>query len=197
MTGRISVSYVVTVIVALSPAPASLGAQVVDNVLTHPAPATMMTLERFQPELEAVDGPFECGKPEAHTANVLFPHDATVYGAYAPTRAESRASVLVFVDSAGSILRYSERRGLPIRPETRGLTPEQVGAAVQAAANEARATTISIDFIGQRATVANTGGNRPNHRVIARSDEVKHLEKLGDPVKRAELILAACRTDKR
>ena len=196
MNGCKLAGYLTTAIIGLSPASMSLEAQVVDNVLTPASPATMTTLARFQPDLEAVDGPFECGKPEIQTASVLFPHNATVYGAFAPTQSDQRASILVFVDSAGNILRYSERRGVPIRPDTRSLTPAQVGQAVQAAARATRATVISIDFIGQRASVGNVGGDRADQRAVARPEDVAHLEKLGNPAERAQRVLAACRTEK-
>jgi hypothetical protein len=196
MTCRSLLGLVVLATVSLSGASVSLDAQVVHDVLTPSSRSVMVTLGQFQPDREAVDGPFECRGPEIQAASILFPHNALVYSAFAPTQAEPRASILVFVDSAGNILHYSERRGPAIRPDTRGLTPAQVGEAVQAAVRATRATTISIDYIGQRASIHNVGGDQADQRVIARPDDVVHLEKLGKPGERAERILAACRTSK-
>ena len=166
----------------------SVGAQGSDVfVPSQKAMTGAAALERFTPDLEAVDGPFECSPREVMSPNVI------VYYAKAPTLAEPKATVMVFVDTLGQILRYSERRGHPVNPDTKGLSPAGVSKAVAAAADEFRSTTISVDVPGDRAVVGNRGGGRPAELVVASPRDVMNLEKLGQPAKRAARVLAACR----
>jgi hypothetical protein len=138
------------------------------------------------------DSAFECGTPEAHTADLLLPVDAIAYSAAVPNRATERMSIVVFVDSTGSILRFAERRGDPIRPDTKGMPPSQVGAAVQAAALQTRSTTISVDFRMHRATAANRGGGGEDVMSTGNPDVVAKLEALGKPGDLAARVVAAC-----
>jgi hypothetical protein len=168
-----------------------LGAQGSDVfVPTQKAMTGAAALERFKPDLEAIDGPFECGRREVMSPNVI------VYYSWAPTRADSKASIIVFVDTLSQIVRYSERRGRPVTPGTKGLSPADVGKAVAAAADEFRSTTISVDIPGDRAVVGNRGGGRPAELVVASPRDIMNLEKLGRPAQRAARVLAACRDGK-
>jgi hypothetical protein len=179
----------VATVIAVSASPAAAQGS---DVFVPAATATRgaEALARFKPDLEAVEGPFECSSPE-----VMGPN-ATLYSSSVPSIADPRATVVVFVDTLGRILRYSERRGPPIRPDTTGLSPAEVSKAVQAAAAEFRATTISIDVPGDRATVGNRGGGRADELVVAFPRDVMNLEKLGRPGERAARVLAACRPGK-
>jgi len=146
----------------------------------------MVTLAEFRPDLEAVDGPFECDKPEVMGTNVIS------LSAVAPSRAEERVSIVLMVDTLGNVLHYAERRGAAINPDTRGMTPAQVGAAVQAAALASRSTLISADFPTKRASTSNRGGNLPNVTAAASADEIMHSDILGHPSDRAARILEQC-----
>src|SRR3954470_12666035 len=109
------------------------------------------TLANFQPDIPAVDGLFECAPPEligrSGVGRELLGSDAVSYSAYFPNRAETRATVVVFVDSVGKIIRYAERRGPSIQPKApRGAEPTMSAAGVAAAAAAVRSTTISLDL---------------------------------------------------
>jgi hypothetical protein len=180
-----------TVATLIAISASSLGAQATDVfVPAQKAMTGAAALERFKPDLEAVDGPFECSPREVMRPNVI------VYNSYAPTVAEPRATVIVFVDTLGQILRYSERRGRPINPDTKGLSPAEISKAVAAAADEFRSTTISVDVPGDRAVVGNKGGGRPAELVVASPRDIMNLEKLGRPAERAARVLAVCRDGK-
>lgn len=169
----------------------SVDAQATDALVpTQKAMTGAAALERFKPDLEAIDGPFECTPREVMSPNVI------VYYAEAPTVAKPRASVVVFVDTLGQVLRYSERRGRPINPDTKGLSPAEVSKAVAAAAAEFRSTTISVDVPGDRAVVGNKGGGRPPELVVASPRDIMNLEELGRPAQRAARVLAVCRDGK-
>jgi hypothetical protein len=49
-----------------------------------------------------------------------------------------------------------------------------------------------MDYRAGRATVANTGGGRPDERVSGPIDVVGSMEKLGKPLDRAQRVLAEC-----
>ena len=164
----------------------------ISNVLIAPGKAKMVPIDKFTPDVTVADSAFECGTAEAHAADLLLPVDAIAYSAAVPNRATERMSIVVFVDSTGSILRFAERRGDPIRPDTKGLPPSQVGAAVQAAALQTRSTTISVDFRMHRATAANRGGGGEDVMTTGNPDVVAKLEALGKPGDLAARVVAVC-----
>jgi hypothetical protein len=85
-----------------------------------PRTVTFASPAEFQPDLAAVDGPFECSGPEAigqsAMGRLLVGADAIAYTAAFPSKSDTKATVVVMVDPAGGIIRYSERRGPPLRP---------------------------------------------------------------------------------
>jgi hypothetical protein len=122
----------------------------------------------------------------------MAPNTITLSAAF-PTRADTKATVVVFIDSTGKITRYAERRGPPIRPAVPpGLESSASPAQVAAAAAAVRSTTITLDYDQRRATVANRGGGRPDQMVLADVDAVATLPKLGRPLARAARVLAQC-----
>ena len=101
-------------------------------------------------------------------------------------------SMVVFVDSLGKILRFAERRGDPVRPDTKGMTPSQVGAAVQAAALQSRSTILSVDYHMHRATVTNRGGGQGDVMAMATPDVIANFEAVGKPGDLAARVVATC-----
>lgn len=157
-------------------------------------PSRSATLDSFQPDLAAVDGPFECGPSskigETPAGRVIAGPDAVSYFGMFPNRADAKATVTVIVDSTGKIIRYAERRGPPLRPQ-RGATAS--AADVAAAAAAVRSTTITLDYRTGRAIVGNNGGGGPDQSVFGPVDIVGRLEKFGKPLDRAARVLAQCR----
>ena len=178
--------------VALLTAFSRQAAAQISNVLIPAGKAKMVPIDKFTPEVTVADSAFECGTPEAHPADLLLPVDAISYSAAVPSRATERMSIVVFVDSTGSILRFAERRGDPIRPDTKGLPPSQVGAAVQAAALKTRSTTVSVDYRMHRATAANRGGGADEVMSTGDPDVFAKLEALGKPGDLAARVVAVC-----
>jgi hypothetical protein len=177
-----------------SQAPVS-GGDVFVKVL--PATSEPMTLSDFQPDLPAEDGPFECTGREpvgssGMARELLGPNAVSFYAAF-PSRADTRASVAVMVDSAGKIIRYAERRGPPIRPAvTAGLESSASASDVMAAAAAVRSTTITLDYGRGRGIIANRGGGRADQSVSGPIDVVGSMDKFGKPLDRATRVLAQC-----
>ena len=169
------------------------GAQV-SNVLipSRSAPVRMISIAQFKPDLEAPDSAFECGTTEVRAADRLMPVNAIMYTAYVPTHANPRVTMSVFADSLGNVLRFAERRGAPIKPDTRGMTPSQIGAAVQAAALQSRSTVISADYMKHQGSVANRGGDLPEQMAIAAPEVIADLQILGKPGDFAARVVASC-----
>jgi hypothetical protein len=146
-----------------------------------------VTLADFQPDLQAVDGPFECGSRE-----VMGPNSISVSSAF-PSWAQTKATVVVFVDSTGKTIRYAERRGPPIRPDVPpGQEAHATAAQVAAAVAAVRSTTITLDYVRGRATVANRGGGRPDQMTSGGINVVGSMERLGKPLDRAARVVAQC-----
>lgn len=170
------------------PATAQSAADVTDVLVGVQASARdSVSFARFQPDLPAPDGPFVCSGRER-----LSPNLRTISATY-PSIAESRATVVVMLDSTGKLVRYAERRGAPVRPHLEpGMTPEQMSAAVAAAADSARATVITLDYSRARAMIANRGGGREAESVSVPINAVVSLDKVGKPLDRAARVLAQC-----
>jgi len=172
--------------------PPAQSTQRVTDVFTRVAPASggASSLADFQPDLPAVDGPFECTGHEERLS--LAPNLSSLYASF-PSRAAERATVTVLIDSLGKLDHYAERRGAPVRPVIpKGTDPAKIGALVAAAADSARSTTINLDFRRHTATVANRGGGRPNQSVSGPIDVIGSMEKFGKPLERAARVLAEC-----
>lgn len=169
------------------------------DVLVRAAPrATLTSLAEFQPDLAAVEGPFECTGREAigqtATGRRVLESDAVSYTAAFPSKAASRATVVVIVDFMGTMLRYSERRGPPIRPAVNpgNSDSEASGNALAAAVAAVRSMTITLDYRGGRGTVANAGGGKPDQLASAPIDSIGPMDRFGKPFERAERVLAQC-----
>ncbi len=179
-----------------TPAPPPSGA---NDVLLRRPPSVggTLTLATFQPDLPAVEGGFECTGREAVGQNglgrQLLGRTAISISAVAPSRADTRATIVLVVDSAGDVVRYAERRGPPIRPAVRpGFESQATAAEVASAAAAVRSTTITLDFARRRATVANRGGGTPEQLVSGPIDVVGSMDKFGRPLDRAARVLAQC-----
>ncbi|MEP6495356.1 MAG: hypothetical protein ABJF01_21900 [bacterium] len=167
-------------------------------ISVSPSVGGAATLADFQPDLPAVDGLYECTGREAigqdGLGRQLLGPNAVSFSAVLPSRAETRVTIVVVVDSAGKIIRYAERRGPPIRPATPpGLESRATAAEVAAAAASVRSTTITLDYARGLATVANRGGGRPEQAVSGPIDVVGAMDKFGKPLDRAARVLAQCK----
>ena len=125
---------------------------------------------------------------------VRLPPGSRALSASFPTVANPQAVVAVTVDSMGRLLLYGERRGPPLRAERRAdMRPSQAAAALRAAIDSNRSTTISFDTRRNRATLMNQGGGGPTQSVGGPINQVVRLEKVGHPLVRARRVIAACR----
>jgi hypothetical protein len=183
---------------ASSPSPAQPptgGADVF--VAVSPATNRSGTLADFQPDVPAVDGPFECtGREPIGQSGIgrelLGPNAVSISAAF-PNRATTRATVVVFVDSTGTPIRYAERRGPPIQSAVpAGLESSASAADVAAAAAAVRSTNITLDYGRGRGFIANRGGGRPDQSVSGPLDVVGSTDKFGKPLDRAARVLAQC-----
>jgi hypothetical protein len=105
---------IAAVILFLAAPAQPMSAQISNVLIPVPGKTSMVSIDQFKPDLVVPDSVFECGTPEAHPADLLLPVDAMVYSAAVPSRANEMRSMIAFVDSTGSILRFAERRGEPI-----------------------------------------------------------------------------------
>ena len=182
----------------VSPTPTEAAASNLDVFVKASPVGRVTTLADFQPDLAAIDGPFECGGREAAGESgimrTLFGPGAVTFSAVFPSRAETRATADVTIDSAGKIIHYAERRGPAIHPVVAGGGPESSASAdeVAAAAAAVRSTIISLDFRRNRGRITNHGGGRPDESASGPADVVGSMEQYGKPLDRARRVLAQC-----
>ena len=110
--------------------------------------------------------------------------------AFYPTRTASTTQVGVTFDSSGRVVRYFEMRGIPHTPP--GLRREQVDSARRAIQASLRSTSISFDYVVDRAFVLNRGAGKPATGVTASVREMETLENLGRPAARMERMRKLC-----
>jgi hypothetical protein len=111
-----------------------------------------------------------------------------------PSRADTRATIVVDVDSTGKLIRYAERRGPPIGASVpAGLGPSATPAQLAAAAAAVRSTVITLDFRRGQGSIANRGGGHPDQLARGTIDVVGSMDKFGKPLDRAARVLAQCR----
>ncbi|MEP6618609.1 MAG: hypothetical protein ABJE47_04825 [bacterium] len=170
--------------IAPAPSPESRPAAT-DVFVAAPTPERgRAALSGFEPDVAAEEGSFVCTNRDHLSATTT-----TVFASF-PSAAKLRATVVVTVDSAGKLLRYAERRGPQINPTIGPNTSPSV--AVAAAADSVRSTTITLDYERGLAIVSNRGGGRPAQSVSAPVGAVASLDRLGNPLARANRVLAQC-----
>ena len=111
---------------------------------------------------------------------------------YYPGVRNAVAVAAVNVDSAGHIIRYSERRGEVNFKFSRPLRGQELDSAITAARQRTRSSSIYLDYDLGHATLANEGGGRRNQSVLAPLTAVANDPRFGAPDARAHAIVARC-----
>jgi hypothetical protein len=117
---------------------------------------------------------------------------ATMVTAFFPARAHPLAQMSLAFDSAGHLIRFSERRGIPRMPPLTGLTPAQRDSTVRVNSTAIRSTDISLDFALDQAMIMNRGGGRPTDAVMGTVRSVESLPQLGPPTAHIERARRLC-----
>lgn len=143
-------------------------------------------IHAFVPDVVPVDSGGEC------TVSRTGGSGATIVSAGFPTRAASHTQATLMFDSAGHLIRYSERRGGAKMPSTVGMTTVQRDSALRAATMAVRSTTVTLDYAIDQAVVANRGGGRPTDAILGTVRAIESLEKLGPLTARIERVRKLC-----
>ncbi len=144
-------------------------------------------LRAFIPDIAAADSGGECSVIRTGGSG------ATIVNATFPSRAASRMSVTISFDSAGHLIRYSERRGEPLHlTGIAGKSDAERDSTLMAQVAARRSTTIGLDYAIDQAVVTNQGGGRPTQAVIGTVRAVEGLEALGAPSARLMRVRALC-----
>jgi hypothetical protein len=143
-------------------------------------------LRAFVPDVAPVDSGGECSVTRTGGSG------ATVVSAAFPTRAASHTTSTITFDSAGHLVRFSERRGAMRLPSTAGMTDAQRDSVMRWAIGARRSSTISFDYVIDQAIATNTGGGQPTSAILGPIREVEKLEALGPPTRRLALVRKLC-----
>ena len=96
-------------------------------------------------------------------------------------------------DTAGRVLQYSERRGLiTVRGMATATSPAERDSLFRAAEAATRSTMLDLDYVADRALLANSGGGQPEQAVLASVAEVADLPRLGNPGERMKRVQQLC-----
>lgn len=143
-------------------------------------------LRAFIPEVAPVETGGECRLTRTR------PGGATTVSAYFPSFDSARAVITLMFDTAGNLVRFSDRRGLVRFPGGRGRTMQELDSIRRASEARIRSTSINFDYPVDQAIATNSGGGKPTEAIIAPVPEMQHLEKLGPPVERIRLARRLC-----
>jgi hypothetical protein len=144
-------------------------------------------IRAFVPDVAPVETAGECTLLRTRAAG------ATVATAYYPTRSAAVAQVSLTFDSAGHLIRYSERRGIPrLTGMTRDMSDLQRDSLMRTAEAAVRSTTISFDYAIDQAIASNRGGGKPTNAVLGPVRSMEKLEALGTPAARLERVRKFC-----
>jgi hypothetical protein len=140
----------------------------------------------FVPDVAPLDSGGECSVIRTGGSG------ATIVSASFPKRIGAHTSATITFDSAGHLIRFSERRGVSPIGATAGMTDAQRDSALHAAFSARRSTTISFDYAIDQAVVSNSGGGRPSDGIIGTIRSIEKLEKLGPPTARLARVRKLC-----
>ena len=117
---------------------------------------------------------------------------ATVVNAYFPSRTAVRTQMTINFDSAGRLVRVTDRWGVTRVPSTVGMTPAQRDSTLRAASTATRSTQVMLDYAVDQAFAMNRGGGRPTDAITGPVRDVERLAKLGPPSARIERVRRLC-----
>jgi hypothetical protein len=143
-------------------------------------------LQAFVPDVAADITTGECNLTRTSGSG------ATVVIAYFPARSRPQTQMSLSFDSAGHLVRFGERRGIPKIPSTTGMSLAQRDSTIRVNNDAIRSTDISLDYAVDQAMVMNRGGNRPWMAVMGTVREVESLEQLGPPRSHVERARRLC-----
>jgi hypothetical protein len=143
-------------------------------------------LQAFVPDVPAVDSGGECRL--FRTAG----SGATIVTANFPSFDSARAVVSLVFDSAGHLVRFSEKRGLVGLTLPGRLSESQRDSARRAADAATRSTTIYLDYAADNAIASNTGGGRPTRAISGTVRAMEKLPRLGPPTDRLQRVRRLC-----
>lgn len=101
-----------------------------------------------------------------------------------PNRREPDTLIVLMVDAAGALLRYSETRGVPAPAPTMAEMQDQVARIVR--------THIQLDYVTGEAMVGNSGAGQQARGVRGTVDEFENSPTLGNLRERAEMVRRIC-----
>jgi hypothetical protein len=95
-------------------------------------------------------------------------------------------------DSAGRLVRVSDRWGVTRLPSTVGMTAAQRDSTLRAASAATRSTQVMLDYVVDQAFAMNRGGGRPTDAITGPVRDMERVAKLGPPMARIERVRRLC-----
>jgi hypothetical protein len=143
-------------------------------------------LKAFVPEVPANLATGECNLMRTSGSG------ATIVIAYFPSRTAVQTQLNLSFDSAGHLVRFNERRGVPKMPPMTNMTPAQRDSTIRVNDAAIRSTNVSLDYAIDQAIAMNRGAGRPTTAIIGTVRAVEALQQLGPPKEHVERARRLC-----
>ena len=168
--------------------------------VTQSAPVTRTRSESRRVEIASTTqlGNFELDVPLPGDSGVCVRRAVPagvgeLVGVYYPDQPHAVAVTMITLDTAGHIVRVSDRRGRVSFRGVPGGTPAQFDSALAESRRTTRSSGISLDLVTGQAVLSNDGGGRPDRNIMVRVSAVANDPRFDRPLARAYAIVARCR----
>ncbi len=144
-------------------------------------------LASWKPDVPPVDSGGECNLTRTSGSG------ATTVSALFPSMKDARTGIHLSFDSAGRLIRFSERRGgLHNFTMPPGTTAQQRDSILRVNIDSKRSTNITLDFAMDNGMAMNRGGGIPPTAVRGNVREMESLEQFGPPKARIARARRLC-----
>ena len=117
---------------------------------------------------------------------------ATIATAFFPARIGKPTSMSITFDSAGHVVRFTDRRSDRASDPVTGMRAEQADSLLRAQIATRRSTSVSFDYVIDQGIASNAGGGRPTTAILSSVRALERLESLGPPVARMARLRRLC-----
>ena len=111
---------------------------------------------------------------------------------YYPGEQSAVSVATVNLDTAGRIVRFTDRRGRVRIDGLKGATGKQIDSAFAAARRASRSSTLFLDYVMGQAVLTNDGGGKEDENLLVPLAAVANDSRFGAPDARARAVIARC-----
>jgi hypothetical protein len=141
-------------------------------------------IENFVAEIAAVDSGGEC--------QVMRTGNVTRVTAYFPSQASYRMTNGIAFDSSGHVIQFNESRYAEAHVRMPPMPREKLDSAVRAMRDEARSTSITLNYPFDQGIATNRGGGRPTDGILTTVRRLERAPRFGPLTQHMARMRALC-----